>query len=144
MKYVKGNLLEEFANGNIDVMVHGCNCFHTMGAGIAKQIKQAYPAAYAADLNTPKGAPKKLGHYSAAKIGHNKYIINAYTQYRYGQGNEANMKAIAKVMASVRIDFGMLRVGIPKIGAGLAGGDWYEIESIIDSIGFPNIVCVVL
>jgi len=34
------------------------------------------------------------------------------------------------------------RIGIPKIGAGLAGGDWKVIEEIIDKIGFSDLTCV--
>ena len=36
-------------NGEFDVIIQGCNCFHTMGAGIAKYIKQDFPEAFAAD-----------------------------------------------------------------------------------------------
>jgi O-acetyl-ADP-ribose deacetylase (regulator of RNase III) len=35
------------------------------------------------------------------------------------------------------------RIGIPKIGAGLAGGDWGRIEQIIDNIGFSDITTVI-
>ena len=40
MNIVKGCLIELAVEGNFDVIVHGCNCFNTMGAGIAKQIKK--------------------------------------------------------------------------------------------------------
>jgi|APSaa5957512493_1039668.scaffolds.fasta_scaffold585837_1 hypothetical protein len=40
MKYLKGNLLDLFDQKVLDIMVHGCNCFHTMDAGIYKKIKQ--------------------------------------------------------------------------------------------------------
>jgi hypothetical protein len=42
MKTVYGDLVKLAIAGNFDVIVHGCNCYHTMGAGIAKQIKKNY------------------------------------------------------------------------------------------------------
>ena len=50
MQTEKGDLIQKARAGEFDVIVHGCNCFCTMGAGIAKTIKQVFPAAYLADL----------------------------------------------------------------------------------------------
>lgn len=35
----QGDLIERAENGDFDVIIQGCNCFHTMGAGIAKSIR---------------------------------------------------------------------------------------------------------
>ena len=35
MKVVKGNIFDLAEQGEFDVVVHGCNCFCTMGKGIA-------------------------------------------------------------------------------------------------------------
>ena len=50
-----------------DVVIHGCNCFNTTGAGVAKQIKLQYPEAYQADKLTIKGDKGKLGSYTQAE-----------------------------------------------------------------------------
>ena len=42
MKTIQGNLIHLAQNGEFDLIVHGCNCFCTMGAGIAKGIKAAF------------------------------------------------------------------------------------------------------
>jgi len=49
-----GDLLDLASNGELDVIIHGCNCFNTMGAGIAKLIKSRWPEAYQADLSTKR------------------------------------------------------------------------------------------
>ncbi len=145
MKYIKGNLVKMFTAGEVDVMVHGCNCFNTMGSGIAKQIRAEYPIVYTADCKTIKGDRNKLGTFSLATISYNKFIVNAYIQYRYGKDKRhANYDAIKNVMHNIKKYFGMLTIGIPLIGAGLAGGDWKTIEGIIDSINFENLVCIKL
>jgi O-acetyl-ADP-ribose deacetylase (regulator of RNase III) len=45
---------------------------------------------------------------------------------------KADYQAIRKVMRSVKARFAGKRIGYPKIGAGLAGGDWETIASIIE------------
>ena len=137
MKETTGDLLQLAAAGEFDVIVHGCNCQCNMGAGIAKAIKQRFPAAFAADLSTAAGDRDKLGSYSSARVqtesGHAFAIVNAYTQWHWrGTGVKADYEAIAQVMRAVARDFDGLRIGYPLIGAGLAGGDWTRIAAIID------------
>lgn len=131
MNIIKGDLLQLADDGTFDVIVHGCNCFNTMGAGIALQIKNKYPAAYEADTNTIKGYKDKLGNYTSAKVG-DLTIVNAYTQYRPGLNDlKENYSAIHNVMKKIAVDFQGKRIGLPFIGAGLAGGDWNIIKDII-------------
>jgi O-acetyl-ADP-ribose deacetylase (regulator of RNase III) len=52
MKTINGNLIKHALEGKFDVVIHGCNCSCTMGAGIAKSIKDQFPEAYQADLIT--------------------------------------------------------------------------------------------
>ncbi len=134
MKTVKGDLIQMALDGEFDVIVHGCNCFCTMGRGIAKQIKQTFPQAYEADLNTIKGDKAKLGTISYATIeGKKLIIVNAYTQYNWrGKGVKIDYNAIAKAFKIIKKNFSGLRIGYPAIGAGLGGGDWAEIADIIN------------
>lgn len=146
MKVIKGDLIELAKQRKFDVIVHGSNCFFVMGAGIAKQIKQEFPEAYKADLETKKGDRSKLGRYSRAyNKEYNLIIINAYTQYGYwGSSGKVNAdyKAIKEVFDKIYKTHNDKRIGIPMIGAGLAGGDWNIIESIIDDINFNDITLV--
>lgn len=133
-----GDLLS--MSDEFDVIIHGCNCLHTMGAGIALQIRNKYPEAYYADLKTKYGDRDKLGTYSAVRNEVDDIIIvNAYTQFGFGGNREANYDAISDVfelLADARcVD---KRVGIPMIGAGLAGGNWDIISNIIET-HFKNV-----
>ena len=132
MKTIVGNLITLAQQGQFDVIVHGCNCMCGMGAGIAKSIKEAFPEAYEADLKTIAGDRTKLGTCSFAKVG-NLSVINAYTQYDWqGDGVLADYNAIRSCFRWVKTNFSGQRIGIPMIGAGLAGGDWRVISQIID------------
>jgi len=135
MQTIRGDLIKLALNGDFDVIVHGCNCFCAMGKGIALSIKKVFPEAYQADLKTSKGDKEKLGHYSSATVqrnGHQITVINAYTQYNYGgSGIKADYGAIKDVFSKIKTNFAGQRIGYPLIGAGLAGGDWTKISSII-------------
>ena len=67
-KTIKGNLLDAFDRGDVDVIAHQCNCFCNMGSGIAPQIAKRYPAARAADNTTIKGDSDKMGTFTRAII----------------------------------------------------------------------------
>ena len=136
MNTITGDLLRLAFDGRFDVIVHGCNCQCTMGKGIAASIKQHFPEAYAADLATPRGDRAKLGTFSAAEIHRppaHFTVVNAYTQFHYrGAGVRADYDAIRTAFAAIKRQFTGRRIGYPRIGAGLAGGDWSIISKIID------------
>lgn len=138
MKTAKGNLIKLAEDGEFDVIVHGCNCFCTMGAGIAKSIKQKFPAAYKADLKTEKGAKSKLGSISTAEMdlpNGKLIVVNAYTQHNWrGSGRKVDYEAVREAFHEVKENFSGLRIGYPAIGAGLAGGDWNIISGIIAEV----------
>ena len=136
MKEIHGDLIKLAEEGHFDVIIHGCNCFCTMGAGIAKTIKERYPEAYEADCETVSGDKSKLGTYTSAVVESDSNaftIVNAYTQYDWrGMGLKADYDAIRQVMKEIKIDLGGLVIGYPMIGAGLANGDWKIIKAIIE------------
>lgn len=136
MKELQGDLISLALAGHFDVIVHGCNCFCTMGGGIAKAIRLHFPEAYAADLTTAPGDRGKLGTYSAATVvrdGHELTVANAYSQYHFqGEGVLVEYPALRQVFAAIADAYTGKRLAYPKIGAGLAGGDWAVIAAIID------------
>lgn len=132
MKIVKGDLIEIGLKGDFDVIVHGCNCFCKMGHGIAKTIKQIFPEAYKSDCNTVIGDKNKLGTLSIV-VKNNLTIVNAYTQYGINRdGSDLSYDALRQCFKNIKQLFSGKKIGYPKIGAGLAGGDWNIISKIID------------
>lgn len=131
MKIQTGDLVTLAKSGEFDVIIHGCNCLCTMKKGIAKTIAETFPEALQADLNTEKGDRDKLGTYSIATVGE-LTIINAYTQFSWrGKGCKADYAAIKQVFEHVAGNFSDKHIAYPKIGAGLAGGDWELIYPLI-------------
>lgn len=136
MKRLRGDLIQLAREGRFDVIIHGCNCFCTMGGGIARQIRTVFPQAFAADAATQPGDRSKLGVYTQAVEhidGRSLTVVNGYTQFDYaGPGVLADYRAIRTLFESIKTDFSGQRIGYPRIGAGLAGGDWKTISEIID------------
>lgn len=134
MKIIRGNLLDLTESGAFDVAVHGCNCQHIMGAGIAKQIRERWPEAYDIDEVAFRHGRRLLGSTSdtmARRRNHTFWIVNAYTQPRPGPC--VDYAAIATAFLDVKENHGERRIAYPKIGAGLGGGDWSLIAKIIDA-----------
>lgn len=127
------------------VFVHGCNCQNAMGAGIAKTVRECIPEAFEADMRTKKGDRAKLGTIGIVPVKSTpyecSYVINAYTQFYYGRGVNADYEAIdacfEKIAAFMR-DMSLTELTMPKIGAGLARGDWEKIEPLVVK-HFPDI-----
>ena len=143
LKHAQGDLLQMAREGQFDAVVHGCNCFCTMGSGIARQVREQYPSAYQADCKTVGGDIRKLGNYTFTfaenddqNIKHNFMIINAYTQYDFNRSGERNdvfeytsFELILRKLAHNTENF---RFGFPYIGMGLAGGDKIRIVALIE------------
>lgn len=130
IKEIKGDIFSML--NDFDVILHGCNCFSVMGAGFAKQIKLKFPIAYDVDKNSTLTPNSKLG-----KITHTGHlttptIVNLYTQFEWKGKNNVDYDAIRSSLKIVKTTFKGKKIGMPMIGAGLAGGDWTLIKSIIE------------
>ena len=133
VKTINGDLLTLALEGHFDYILHGCNCFCTMGAGVALQIKNQFPEAYKADQKTIIADIKKLGSFSGAKTKKVKglTVINLYTQYEPGANFNLSALDIGLFKLSNMLFDRNSRIGLPYIGAGIGGGDWIEISKVI-------------
>lgn len=156
MRYqeVDGDLIELAKRAEFNVIAHGCNCRSTMGAGIAPQMAKAFGCdkfpmeRIGTDMN-------KLGNidYQTFVLGENSIwsledfknnrdepelvVVNAYTQFNYGRNHSDgdqipfSYEAFTLCMRKINYQFKGKKIGLPKIGSGLAGGDWRIIKAII-------------
>ena len=131
---ISGDVFIPFKQGKYDAFVHGCNCFHTMGAGVAAAVMRNYPDAYKADKATKYGDRDKLGTYSYCDDEGGK-IINLYTQYDYGGGKvNLDYSALERGFTLLNEDLKGQFICTVRIGAGLAGGDWPIIVETINRV----------
>lgn len=139
IKYVKCDLLEAPEK----YILHGCNAQGVMGSGVAKLIREKWPSAYAAYKASEQHNGMRLGIVTYAEQEDGKVIINGITQQFYGRTPGkvyVDYDAVREVVQAVNWlmfkehgAFEIPSVAMPKIGAGLGGGDWEMIEEIIQN-----------
>jgi O-acetyl-ADP-ribose deacetylase (regulator of RNase III) len=130
LKRKNGNLLD----ADETIIAHGVNCSGVFNAGVAYQIRRRWPEVYESYIEKYKGSGWMLGDIQIVETN-TKIIANLATQLGYGiEKVHVNYKAIEtcfqKLLQYCYIH--KLSVAIPKIGAGLAGGDWNIISTIIE------------
>ena len=154
IKYRKGNLLD-VTHG---VIAHGVNCQGVMGSGVAKAVRAKYPHVYEAYrsrclFTEGKGLLGQVQLLDSVQTDGTRtcppddllLVANCFTQDRYGTDKRyVNYEAIAQCFATLNKRVPNMYgcpLHIPKIGAGLAGGDWNVIEAIINSEYKSEIIC---
>lgn len=143
---VTGDLIKMAKAGDFDVIAHGCNCFCTMGAGIAPQMAKAFGAdKFQMEGKSYQGDPNKLGCIDfedkpLLQKGQMVTVVNAYTQYDLGRNHKdkggkiapIDYEALTLCMRKMNMYFKDAHIGLPGlIGCGLAGGDPDRVKAII-------------
>lgn len=131
------NMNQDILKVTEGVIVQQVNCRGVMGAGLAKQIRQAYPQVYnsykkACSMYTPE---QLLGMVQLIKISDELTICNFFAQLNYGKSKvQTNYAAFELALNKLALKMGYdMPIYIPyKIGCGLAGGDWEVIKELID------------
>lgn len=132
--YVQGDLFGTAAN----IIAHGCNCQGVMGSGVAKIVRDQYPDAYQRYLEKHAQEGWRLGEVQFVSYAPGRWIANCATQDEFLPRGicHANYDAIRSAMIQLKA-FAVkdgLSIAMPKIGAGLAGGDWAVIETILNEV----------
>jgi O-acetyl-ADP-ribose deacetylase (regulator of RNase III) len=131
IEYIKGDLLQT----EVRHLIHGCNARGVMGSGVAKAIRDKYPQAYQDYSDTYDNYGLDLGSIVVSVQDDGKVIHNAITQKDYGRDPSrvyVSYWAIAEVFRKIN-QWGIKEIAMPKIGSGLANGDWNVIEAIIEN-----------
>ncbi len=143
-----GDLVRE---NHIDIFAHQCNCFATMGAGIARQIAVEYPEVKKADMeyHQKTGAKQQFGTVLPVTCRDGRVCVNMYSQFHYGAGKQTDYEALDKCLkelSCLALQHPGKTIGFPYgIGCGLAGGDWSIVEKMLLDFAakIPNDVYVV-
>lgn len=148
VNHTSGDIIHLAKEGYFDVIVHGCNCFCMMGAGLAPQMAKAFNAdkfpmegyEYKGDINKLGTIDYELVDRKTGRILNPKeelfsrevdrlIVVNAYTQYKGGAN--LDMEALTLCFRKINDMFANAHIGIPQIGCGIAGGNWEEVRQLI-------------
>ena len=137
---------EDLFTTTAPIIVHGCNAKGVMGSGIAKLIKEKYPKAFEdyQKFCSCRYQEELIGRIIPSVQPNGTIIINAITQMNYGTDGRkyVSYDAVDQCLDRVASDLmfkdllGRYKkerttIAMPKIGAGLGGGEWTVIEAII-------------
>lgn len=135
-EYIVGNLLDS----DEPVLAHGCNTKGAFGAGVAGQIAKRWPAAKTAYGSMVHDGSFQIGTAQLVDLlvpgsstAINKFLFNLGTQR--APGADASSWAIFLSfanMAETCHKAWLHRVAIPRIGCGIGGLEWPEVEKAID------------
>lgn len=134
IKYERGDMFETLDK----CLVHGCNSYGVMGSGVAATWKKLYPQSFLDYTDfcaqfDHRDRQKALGNNVVTLEG-GKTLVCAITQHSMGHDGkryvsyDAIDSCFEKIANDPRIPN---NITIPQIGAGLGGGDWPIIETIL-------------
>jgi O-acetyl-ADP-ribose deacetylase (regulator of RNase III) len=151
-KEIDGDLIVLAKEGMFDVIGHGCNCFCRMKRGIAPQMADAFGCStFTMEASQYEGDINKLGtidyrHYTHNAQGRlmptsrNQFdltVVNMYTQYHWKEPSRYNIPlhydALALCLTKMNQLWPSRKIALPRIGCGLAGGDWKVVQAIIQT-----------
>ena len=129
----------------IEIIAHQVNCLGTMGAGLAKQIKDKYPQVeswYKIYCHKRDTQPILGTGQIVCQTDHT--FFNIFGQYGYGVSKrQTDYKAFKSGFKDAILKYrflkndykSQLKIAIPyHIGCGLAGGDWKSISKILEQL----------
>jgi O-acetyl-ADP-ribose deacetylase (regulator of RNase III) len=136
IQYVSGDLFaEEHAGG---AFAHGCNCQGSMGAGVAVGVRERYPAMFEQYRAMCKATPRQFNPGDCwlwCEAG-KPAVFNLATQEKYWR-SRATYEAVEACLRAMRQQAdvaGIVRIAMPRIGAGLGGLSWKKVKAVIERV----------
>lgn len=143
---IQDNLLET----DCQVIAHGVNCQGVMGSGVARALYEKWPRVkekyldFFINNNAGIDGENFLGEMDIVLVDRktNKMVANCFTQQYFGNDGRKYLDydALKQCMQDLCWfckNSEINEIAIPKIGCGLAGGDWNITKEILEDI-FPK------
>lgn len=135
------------------IIAHVCNDIGAWGRGFVLSLSQRYPSAERAyrdwyQMNEPAGYPElvpfRLGRLKLVQVTNDIHVANMIAQHGIMSKDgipPIRYDALADCLAELRLHARALSfrynsdktttVHMPRIGCGLAGGEWSKVEEIV-------------
>lgn len=139
-------LFSRIINGDIreaksGFIASGCNSRNSNGSGLAKSLAEKWPQVKTSyhDFYAERDY-LNLGEIRPVKVGENLYVVNMITQDNFGYDGGLYVSYAAIEIAFDSLVKSINRFGlektihVPKIGCGLAGGDWEVVKEILGRV----------
>ena len=143
IEVIQGDLLKH----KTDILVHGVNCRGKMASGIALAIRKLYPKVYTDYIEMWSRYYREpeflLGKVIYTEINSGLIIASAFTQLNYGYNGKryVSYDAVDTAFADINhkaVELNMI-IKFQMIGCGLGGGNWKDVDSIIEKV-YPEVI----
>lgn len=143
--YLVGDATDPQVEGT-KIIAHVCNDIGGWGRGFVLSLSQRWPASeksyrswYQMNgvMGRPELVPFRLGRMKLVRVANDVFVANMIAQHGImpeGDVPPIRYNALEDCLAELRLHAKDLKASIhmPRIGCGLAGGKWSEIEPIIN------------
>ena len=138
MKYIQGDIVLGFKNGDFDAIAHQCNCFG-IGAGIALTLDNEFAIKSSFEIIHPS---KRFGTYTIKKTKYGD-IINLFSQFNAGGCDDIGIDsfdvrsaALKHILKRVNVEYQGKKIGIPLIASGIAADRYYKKSFNLNDLGY--------
>ncbi len=134
--YLKGDATQPQGEGK-KLIVHVCNDIGAWGAGFTRALSQRWAQPEAAYRSR---SSYELGVVEYVPVDQDTQVVNMIAQAGIGRSSQPRVRypALEQCLLQVGFDAQVLQASVhmPRIGCGLAGGKWENVEPIIQRVLF--------
>ena len=118
---------------DVDALVNTVNTVGVMGKGLALQIKQAFPDAFAAYARACEAGEVRVGRmHVVPRLAPPRFIINFPTKQHWRQSSQlAYVRDGLRDLIEQLHALGITSVAVPPLGCGLGGLAWSDVRPLI-------------
>lgn len=144
IKYVIGDATEPQGTGN-KIIAHVCNDLGLWGSGFVLAVSSRWPNVKDEYVAWARGNSQEfgLGHVQFVQVENDIWVANMVAQRGVRNSNNPvplDLNALYYCFWKVSAKIWDIRatVHMPRIGCGLAGGKWPDVEKVINRYGFAD------
>ncbi len=139
--FVKGDL---FSDHDLHAFAHGSNAAGHMDAGVSVAFKKRYPAMFEEYAQRCKDRRFQLGETLVWSDGETTvYTLCTQQNWKSPSKMAALARGLEKMLALAG-HAGVLRIGLPRIGAGVGGLDWGRVKKLLIELGESSAIELVV
>jgi len=133
INYINGDATDPTGDGN-KFIIHICNDVCAWGAGFVLAVSKRWPEPEARF----KGVVLSLGDVQITKVENDVWVCNMVAQSGLRSRSNSvplDLTALKECLTKVEVAASSQNASIhmPRIGCGLAGGKWEDVEPIVSS-----------
>ena len=135
LEHVEGDLFDV----GLPALGHGCNCAGSMSGGIAVDFRRLDERMYEEYARRCRDKTFRLGDVLPWQLDDGRIVDNLATEQR--PGPDARPDAIRTSVAAMLADAeqrGLDRVGVPRLGSGIGGLEWSDVEAALAEVARPS------